>query len=163
MLKLTWIAVVVLIFDQTTKYIAVSALLGQPSMEITPFFNFVLVYNTGAAFGFLNNADGWQNLFFVAVAVAVAVFILIYLRRLGRAEIQVAIALLLVLGGALGNVTDRLLLGHVVDFVDLHYAGWHWPAFNVADSAIFIGAALLILDAFGIRWGGAAPRDSSGE
>ncbi|HEC13244.1 MAG TPA: lipoprotein signal peptidase [Acidiferrobacteraceae bacterium] len=161
MLKLTWIAVVVLILDQTTKYIAVSALLGQPPMEIAPFFNFSLVYNTGAAFGFLNSASGWQNIFFVSVAIVVSVFILIYLKRLSRADIQVAIALLLVLGGALGNVTDRLMLGHVVDFVDLHYAGWHWPAFNVADSAIFIGAALLILDAFGIRWGGAG--DSSGD
>ncbi len=161
MLKLTWIAVVVLILDQTTKYIAVSALLGQPPMEIAPFFNFSLVYNTGAAFGFLNSASGWQNIFFVSVAIVVSVFILIYLKRLSRADIQVAIALLLVLGGALGNVTDRLMLGHVVDFVDLHYAGWHWPAFNMADSAIFIGAALLILDAFGIRWGGAG--DSSGD
>jgi len=145
--------VVVLMLDQITKHIAVSALLGQAPMEITPFFNFVLVYNTGAAFGFLNSASGWQNLFFVTVAIGISVFILIYLRGLGRKDIQVAIALLLVLGGALGNVTDRLMLGHVVDFVDLHYAGWHWPAFNVADSAIFIGAALLILDAFGIRWG----------
>ncbi len=144
----------VLVLDQITKFFAVSALLGQAPIEITPFFNFALVYNTGAAFGFLNNAGGWQNLFFVTVAIVVSVFILIYLKRLSRADIQVAIALLLVLGGALGNVTDRLMLGHVVDFVDLHYAGWHWPAFNVADSAIFIGAALLILDAFGLRWGG---------
>ena len=112
---------------------------------ITPFFNLVLVYNTGAAFSFLANAGGWQRWFFMAVSVAVSVAIMVMLRRSAGQKL-LACALALVLGGALGNLYDRVTLGHVVDFVQLHAAGYYWPAFNVADSAITIGVALLVWD-----------------
>jgi len=161
MMRVSWIALLVLVLDQVTKAIAVNMLKGMPPVEVTSFLNLTLVYNTGAAFGMLNNAGGWQNTFFVFVAVAVSMFILVVLRRLAAHDIQVAIALMLILGGALGNVVDRLLLGYVVDFVDFFYDDWHWPAFNVADSAIFVGAVLLALDALGLSFG--KPRARKGK
>src|SRR4051812_19152860 len=112
---------------------------------VTPFFNLVLVYNTGAAFSFLANAGGWQRWFFMAVLIAVSVAVVVMLRRRAGQKL-LACALALVLGGALGNLYDRVTLGHVVDFVQLHAAGYYWPAFNVADSAITIGVALLVWD-----------------
>ncbi len=153
MLKLWWIAVLVIVSDQVTKYLAVKQLTGHPGIDLLPFLRFELTYNTGAAFGFLSNAGGWQNLFFVVVALLVSVFIILMVRQLGRKDIQVAVALLLILGGALGNVIDRVRFSHVVDFIDVYYRHWHWPTFNVADSAIVVGAALLIMDAFGLRLG----------
>ncbi len=116
-----------------------------------PFFDLVVVHNTGAAFGFLSQAGGWQNVFFVAVAIVISTVILVMTYRLGAKDRLLAVALMLVLGGALGNLVDRLRFGYVVDFLDVYYQAWHWPAFNVADSAITIGALLLILDAFGVR------------
>ncbi|MDH3389831.1 MAG: signal peptidase II [Gammaproteobacteria bacterium] len=108
--------------------------------------NLVLVHNTGAAFGFLSSASGWQNGLFMFVAAGACTFILWVLSRLRRQEIVLAVALMLILGGALGNLVDRMLYGYVIDFIDVHYRNWHWPAFNVADSAISIGAVLLLLD-----------------
>jgi signal peptidase II len=113
--------------------------------EITPFFNLVLAHNTGAAFSFLAGQGGWQRWFFTAVAVVISVALVVMLRR-HRGSRAVALAFALVLGGALGNLWDRLTLGYVVDFVQLHAAGYSWPAFNVADSAITIGMVLLVLD-----------------
>lgn len=150
MFKLSWIALLVLVLDQATKLAAVRHLTRQ-SLEIAPFLNFSLAYNTGAAFSFLSDAGGWQNLFFVVVAIVVIIVMINMLWRLGANDVQVAVALMLVLGGALGNVADRIRLGYVVDFIDVYYQSWHWPTFNVADSAIFVGAVLLILDAVG--WG----------
>jgi signal peptidase II len=152
MRKSAWIALIVVVVDQLTKVLAVDRLLGQPGVEIAPFFRLVLSYNTGAAFSFLSGAGGWQNAFFIAVAVVVCAVILAMLRRLGQRDHQVALALWLILGGAAGNLIDRIWHGYVVDFLDLYYGHWHWPTFNVADSAIAIGAALLVLDAFGIRF-----------
>jgi signal peptidase II len=120
--------------------------------EVTSFFNLVLVHNTGAAFSFLANAGGWQRWFFAAVSIVISAVIVAMLRRHGHNHL-LAGALALVLGGALGNLHDRLRFGYVVDFVQLHAGGYYWPAFNVADSAITIGVALLLWD--GLRAGSA--------
>lgn len=151
MLKTLWISVVVLVLDQVTKWLALEYLLGRPPVEIMPGFDLQLVYNTGAAFGILDDAGGWQNTFFVAAAAAISLFIIHQLRRLTRAELQIAVSYSLILGGALGNVTDRVRQGYVVDFIHWFYRDYHWPNFNIADSAITIGAILLILDIVGVR------------
>jgi len=153
MLKLSWISVLVVVLDQATKKLAVVYLAGHPAVDVTPFFDLVLVYNTGAAFGFLNDASGWQNALFILVALLVSAVILVMVRRLAAHETLAAVALLLILGAAAGNLVDRVLYGYVTDFVDLYYGSWHWPAFNIADSAISIGAVLLVLDALGLRFG----------
>ncbi|OOG24921.1 signal peptidase II [Thioalkalivibrio denitrificans] len=144
MLKWLWLSAAVIVLDQITKYIAERALVLYAPVEITPFFNFTLVYNPGAAFSFLGDASGWQRWFFVAVAVGASVFIIWWLRTLHRSERWTAASLTLILGGAIGNVIDRLWHGHVIDFLDFHYAGRHWPAFNVADAAITVGAIILV-------------------
>jgi signal peptidase II len=135
----------VIVADLATKAWITSALRYGEVREVTPFFNLVLVHNTGAAFSFLADAGGWQRWFFTAIAIAISVVVLAMLRR-QHADRWVASALALVLGGALGNLWDRLTLGHVVDFIQLHAAGHAWPAFNVADSAITLGVALLLWD-----------------
>ena len=131
--------------DLATKAWVSSAFTAGETREVTSFFNMVLMYNTGAAFSFLANAGGWQRWFFTLVTIVVSAVIVLVLRR-QRGDRVVSAALALVLGGALGNLYDRLTLGHVVDFIQLHAAGYYWPAFNVADSAITIGVALLIWD-----------------
>jgi signal peptidase II len=112
---------------------------------VTSFLNWTLVYNPGAAFSFLAQAGGWQRWFFTGIGLIAAV-VMIWLIRKNSSQTLFCLALSLILSGAIGNVIDRILYGAVVDFVDLHYAGWHWPAFNIADSAITIGVILLILD-----------------
>ena len=151
MFRFLWIVAVVSIADQVTKYYALLHLRGT-DIAVTPFLKFSLAFNTGAAFSFLSDAGGWQNLFFVVVAIVISIVILFMIRRLGANDMQVAVALMLVLGGALGNVIDRVRFGYVVDFIDVYYRAWHWPTFNIADSAISIGAVLLVLDALGINW-----------
>jgi len=133
----------IIVLDQLTKLWVVSALrLGQ-SVELTSFFNLVFVYNPGAAFSFLSDAGGWQRWFFVVLALAVSGWLTLLIRQ-HAVERLLPLAAAMILGGALGNVIDRIRFGAVVDFVDVHAAGWHWPAFNVADSAISLGVALLI-------------------
>jgi signal peptidase II len=149
MLRFLWIAALVCIADQLTKFLALQHL-AHGEIALAPFLNLSLAFNTGAAFSFLANAGGWQNLFFVGVAIVVSIVILFMVRRLGASDTQVAIGLMLVLGGAIGNLIDRVRLGYVVDFIDVYYRAWHWPTFNVADSAISVGAILLVLDALGI-------------
>ena len=149
MLKHLIVAAVVVALDQLTKAIA-AAYLIRGSVEIAPFFRLTLVHNSGAAFGFLNDAGGWQNMFFVGVAVLACGVIVFMIRRLSARDVWLGVALSLVLGGAVGNLIDRLLYGYVIDFVDIYYRSWHWPAFNVADSAISIGAVILVLDAIGL-------------
>jgi signal peptidase II len=139
-----WITLAVIIVDQLTKAAIVAALRSGDAWAITPFFSLVLTFNTGAAFSFLAAASGWQRWLFAAIAIGASILIIALLRRGGSALYSVGLAL--VLGGALGNLYDRLVLGKVVDFLLFHYAQWSYPAFNVADSAITIGAALLILD-----------------
>ena len=149
MFKLIWIALMVFVLDQGSKLAAVRHLTRE-SIEVAPFLNLALAYNSGAAFGFLHDASGWQNMFFVVVAIIVTFVIIGMIRRLGANDVQVAVALMLILGGAAGNVLDRLRLGYVIDFIDVYYGSWHWPTFNIADSGITLGAILLILDAFGL-------------
>ncbi len=149
MFKYSWIALVTFLLDQASKFAAMHYLARGP-IEVLPVFNLALAFNTGAAFSFLSNAGGWQNLFFAGIAAVVSVGILVVIRRLGANDKQVAVALWLILGGALGNLIDRLYHGYVIDFIDIHYRAWHWPTFNIADSAITIGAVLLILDSLGL-------------
>ncbi len=145
-----WIAGAVLALDQASKWLALEKLVLHESVPLTPFLNLTLVYNKGAAFGFLSTASGWQNLFFIGIALVATVVILYLLKRMGGKDRLMALALMLILGGAIGNLIDRLLYGHVVDFIDVYYSSWHWPAFNVADSAITVGAVMIALDAIGI-------------
>jgi len=135
----------VIALDLATKAWVGAAFTPGETHEVTSFFNMVLMYNTGAAFSFLANAGGWQRWFFTLVSVVISAVIVNILRR-QKSVPAVNFALALVLGGALGNLYDRLTLGHVVDFIQLHAAGYYWPAFNVADSAITVGVALLIWD-----------------
>ena len=149
--------------DLATKAWVESAFAPGEVREVTPFFNLVLMHNSGAAFSFLAEAGGWQRWFFTAIAIAISAAIVVMLRRSHR-NTTLALALALVLGGALGNLWDRLTLGHVVDFVQLHAAGYYWPAFNVADSAITVGVAMLIWDSLrpdATARGAAAAKDRS--
>lgn len=146
-----WIVALVVVFDQLTKWAALKYLTRHAEVSIIPFVNLTLVYNRGAAFGFLNDAAGWQNIFFIGVAMVACVVIVYLLVRSPPHDVLASAGLSLILGGAAGNLIDRLIHGHVIDFVDVYYGSWHWPAFNVADSAITIGAALLVLDSFGFR------------
>ena len=142
-----WLAValIVMLLDQFTKVLIVGSFqLGESSL-VTSFFNVVRVHNSGAAFSFLAGASGWQRWFFVGLGAVAAVFITWMLLRHGQ-QTLFAFALSLILGGAIGNVIDRLLYGHVVDFIQVHWAGWYFPAFNIADSAISVGATCLIWD-----------------
>jgi len=140
-------AAAIVLADQLTKWLMLARFAPGERLELTGFFNLVLVFNKGAAFSFLAAAQGWQTPLLAAFALGAAVVVSVLLVRSPERRVLCA-GLSLILGGALGNLVDRLRFGHVVDFLDFHAAGWHWPAFNVADSAITIGAALLILDGF---------------
>jgi len=143
-----WLALAALIVaaDQLAKYAAVQNLGHNQAVAVTPFFNLVLTYNSGAAFSILSDAAGWQRGLFIAIALIASAWIVFLLRKYPHQRLF-ALALALVLAGAVGNVIDRILIGAVIDFLDFHALGYHWPAFNVADSAITCGAALLIWDA----------------
>ncbi|WP_440682684.1 signal peptidase II [Cysteiniphilum halobium] len=149
--QLRWVilSIIVIIIDLGTKYLASQTLIyGQP-VEILPFFNLTLLHNYGAAFSFLSNAKTtWQLILLSAIALIVIIVILVWLARLSKTKNLTACALSLILGGALGNVYDRMIHGYVVDFLDFHINNYHWPAFNIADSAICIGAVILILMSF---------------
>jgi signal peptidase II len=133
--------------DQLVKWIFLSKFAPGERLEVTGFFNLVLVFNKGAAFSFLAGAPGWQTPFFAAIALGAAIVIsFLILRHAGKKMFCAGLAL--ILGGAIGNLIDRLRFGHVVDFLDFHAMGWHWPAFNIADSAISVGAAILIAESF---------------
>jgi signal peptidase II len=149
---LVWVllAVVIALADQGTKHLIGSLLAAGETRGVTGFFNLVLVFNRGAAFSMLADAPGWQRELFAGIAVAASVLIIALLARHSADRLFCA-GLALILGGALGNLWDRIALGHVVDFLDFHALGYHWPAFNLADSAITVGAALLILDGFRTR------------
>lgn len=139
-----WLSGVVIVVDQITKAVALAHLAPHDPVSVLPFLNWTLVFNTGAAFSFLSEASGWQRWFFTGLALAVSVMLVVWLRRTPRDRVWVALPYALILAGALGNVIDRIRFGHVVDFIDVHWQGWHFPAFNIADSAISIGAVLLI-------------------
>ncbi|MGZ3254906.1 MAG: signal peptidase II, partial [Burkholderiaceae bacterium] len=139
------IAILVILCDQLTKIAIAKLFTFGESRPVTSFFNMVLAYNKGAAFSFLAAESGWQRYFFTGMGIAAALFI-IYLLKRHAGQRLFCWALSLVLGGAVGNVIDRIMYGHVIDFLDVHIGNWHWPAFNVADSAICIGAVLFVLD-----------------
>jgi signal peptidase II len=141
------LALLVVVADQWTKALALELLeYGRP-LEILPVFNITLQFNRGAAFSFLSDAGGWQRWLFTAVALVASVVIAVWLARLNRDDKLLAASLSLILGGAIGNLWDRVQLGYVVDFISLHYHDWYFPTFNVADSAVTVGAGLMILDA----------------
>ena len=140
-----WLAGVLILLDQISKWVVLGSLHPGETRYVTPFWNWVLTFNPGAAFSFLSDASGWQRWFFTLLALSVSGWIVVMLRQ-HRNEFRLSLALTLVLGGALGNVIDRLRFGAVVDFVQWHVAGYYWPAFNLADSAITLGAALLVWD-----------------
>ncbi len=146
MLKWLGLSAVIVVLDQIAKVVVTRTFALHESVEVTPFFNLVLVHNRGAAFSFLSDAGCWQRELFIFIALAAAVWIAWLLRR-HAGETRFCLALSLILGGALGNVIDRVLHGAVVDFLDFHALGWHWPAFNVADIGISCGAILLVWDA----------------
>ena len=142
------LAAVVIGLDQCTKALASAELQYRVPVEITAWFDLMLAHNTGAAFSFLASAGGWQRWFLAGVALVVSVVVSVWLTRLKHSEKMLGIALGLVLGGGLGNLIDRVSLGYVVDFISWHYNEWYWPAFNIADSAICVGAVLLVWDSF---------------
>ena len=149
------IALVAIVLDQITKITANTQLAIHEQNPVMPFFNFTLMYNYGAAFSFLSNAGGWQRWFFTAVAVIISIVLVVWLCRLKAHEKWLGVGLALVLGGAIGNVIDRIRLGYVIDFIQW-FANWkgntyYWPAFNIADAAIFTGTALIILSSFFIE------------
>lgn len=146
MYRLLWVSAAVVALDQLTKWVALTNLERHAEVAVASFLNLTLVYNRGAAFGFLSDAAGWQNAFFIGVALVACGVIVFLLSRLPPNNRLVAVGLVLILGGAVGNLIDRLLYGYVIDFIDVYYRSWHWPAFNVADSAITVGAILLVAD-----------------
>ena len=141
------IALIILVVDLLTKRWVESSLFFGQQIPITSFFNLVLTYNAGAAFSFLSEESGWQRWFLSSIAVGASVFI-VYLLHKNKDQKLLCLSLSMILGGALGNLWDRITLGHVVDFLDFYVGSYHWPAFNVADAAIVVGAGLLIIESF---------------
>jgi signal peptidase II len=139
------ISILGLLIDQLTKYMAVEILTLGKSVAVFPGFNFSLVYNYGSAFGFLNHGVGWQQLFFVLLAIVAAVVFIIWLARIPRENTLEGLGIALILSGAIGNLIDRLYYGYVIDFLDFYISTWHWYAFNLADSFICVGAAMVML------------------
>ncbi len=146
-----WLSGLVLILDQLSKWLAQGGLVPYRPVPVLPCFNLTLMYNRGAAFSLLADAGGWQHWLFLGLATGISTALVIWISRLRADETRLAIALSLILGGAVGNLIDRVWHGHVIDFIDIYYQHWHWPAFNLADSAITCGAVLLLLD----QWFGA--------
>ena len=145
MLRWLGLSGAVIALDQATKLAAERLLTLYAPVEVIPSFNLTLMYNQGAAFSFLAGAGGWQRWFFVLLAAGVSAVLVLWLKRLSPQERWTAAGLAMILGGALGNLIDRLWHGHVIDFIDVYYGRYHWPAFNIADSAITVGAAILIV------------------
>lgn len=140
------IAAVIVIADQITKYIATVKLEMYESIAVMPMFNFTLMHNEGAAFSFLSDAGGWQRWFFTIISFVVSIVLIVWIKKLKPEEKCEALAFSFILGGAVGNLIDRVYWGYVIDFIDIYYNKSHWPAFNIADSAITIGVVILIVD-----------------
>ncbi len=145
MARWLWLSLLVVVLDQATKWLAVAGLEPFRPVPIAPLVNLTLMYNEGAAFSFLSSAGGWQRWLFAGFALVMTLVLVAWLLRLKPGERLMAAALSLVAGGAVGNLIDRVLTGRVVDFIDVYVGDWHWPAFNVADSAITVGVVLLLL------------------
>ena len=153
------LAATILVADRLSKLAVLERFVLGERVEVTGFFNLLLVFNRGAAFSFLAEASGWQTGLFAAIAILAALIVSVLIVRSPERRL-LCIGLAFILGGAIGNLVDRLLYGHVVDFVDLHAFGWHWPAFNVADSGITVGAGLVILEGFLHREAGRSAHDA---
>ena len=138
----------IVILDQLTKYYINQQFDLYESLRIIPGLNITYVHNTGAAFSFLSDAGGWQRWLFISLSGIISIVLVFWLKRLPATGLWLAVALALILGGAVGNLIDRILLGYVIDFIDVYFLKWHWPAFNVADSAISTGVVMLIIDSF---------------
>lgn len=149
MLKWLGLSLLAVVLDQVSKLLVDSTMQLYQSIPLLPFFKLTYVHNTGAAFSFLSEAGGWQRWFFAGLAIAISVVIAVWLSRLEKHETLLAVALSLILGGAVGNLIDRLAYGYVIDFLDVYHETWHWPAFNIADSAITLGVALMLAESFG--------------
>ena len=148
-MKWLWLSGLVIVLDQVTKYFAEQNLSYCAPVKVIPgFFSMTLVYNKGAAFNFLSDAGGWQRWLLMLISISISLFLLTWLRNIEKDRLYLAAGIALVLGGAIGNLIDRSLYGHVIDFIEVYYRDWHWPHFNIADSAISIGAGLLIYDMF---------------
>jgi signal peptidase II len=150
MLKWLWLSLLAVVLDQASKLVIAGSMQLYQSIQIMPYFNLTYVHNTGAAFSFLSDAGGWQRWFFAGLALVISGVIAVWLARLKQHETLLAVALSLVLGGAMGNLIDRLAYGYVIDFLDVYYQTWHWPAFNIADSAITLGVILMLAESFGL-------------
>ncbi len=150
MRNLWWLllAVLSIVLDQYTKHVASSHLIYAEPVPVLPFLNWTLLHNYGAAFSFLSDAGGWQRYFFSGLAALVSIAFTVWLVRMPRKLKLLPLAIALILGGALGNLIDRVSLGYVVDFIHLYYQNYHFPAFNIADSSITLGTILLIIDTF---------------
>lgn len=146
-LQWLWLTAVIVIADQASKVAIMNNMSLYQSVPLAPFLNFTYVHNYGAAFSFLADHSGWQRWFLTAVALIVSVVLVWWLKKTPKQQVLVSVAFALILAGAIGNVYDRIAYGYVIDFIDVYYNNWHWPAFNIADSAISIGAGLMIFDA----------------
>ena len=164
LVALRWyaLALVVIVLDQYTKGLASAGLEYARPVQVFPWFNLTLQHNTGAAFSFLNDAGGWQRYFFTVVAIGISAALLVWLYVMPRGQWLLALSLGLILGGALGNVWDRIALGYVVDFISVHYQQHYFPAFNLADSAISVGAASMLFDSFFGKGGSASSEKDEG-
>lgn len=148
MLKWLWLSGLMIVLDQISKVWVDSNLSLHQSIPVMPSFSITYAHNYGAAFSFLSEAGGWQRWFFAVLAIAVSVGIVIYLKKLKPEEKLLAVSLSLILGGAIGNIVDRVIYGYVIDFLDVYYQVYHWPIFNIADSAITVGVALMLIESF---------------
>ncbi len=158
-LKTLWISILVVGLDQITKLIAESQLPLHQAVHVVPYFDWYLTYNAGAAFSFLADAGGWQRWFFAITSIVISAVIFIWLRKLEQDDRLTAISLCLILGGAIGNLIDRIYLGYVIDYIQVWLGSYPWPAFNIADAAISIGAAILILSSFVGTQGSTSPEN----
>ncbi len=157
MLRWLWLSLLVIVLDQISKQWFESHFMLYEQVNVLPFFNLILTYNHGAAFSFLSDQSGWQRWFLSAVSVGVTVVLLLWLRGLKSHEKITALSLSLIIGGATGNLIDRVLLGHVIDFLDFYIGQHHWPAFNLADSAITMGVAVMVYE---LLFGGGAKAET---
>ncbi len=147
-LRWLWLSLGVILLDHLTKWLATAYLSYGEPVALLPVFDLTLLHNTGAAFSFLASAGGWQRWFFAIVALGVSIYLVLWLKRTPLSQRWLAVSLALILGGALGNLIDRVLFGYVVDFISLHWQQYYYPAFNIADSAITVGAVMLVWDSF---------------
>ena len=147
-LRWLWISLLVIILDQAAKQIAEAQLTPHQAVNLFPYFDWYLTYNTGAAFSFLANAGGWQRWLFTVIAIVISIVIVQWVRKLPSEDTLTAASLCLILGGAIGNLIDRVYLGHVIDYIQVWLGSYPFPAFNIADASISVGAALLILSSF---------------